>query len=109
MKALIPYFLIPEYSLSIPPCDLLYLSELPNERAAEELLLTLDKKKQPTFCRFVACLCSELEHSGHKDILECVIETIQTIKMETRRLLLHIELKGDIVSKKFAKIEKKFG
>lgn len=106
VKALIPYFLIPEYSLSIPPCRLQYLSGLPNEKAAEELLLTLDKKKQPIFCRFVACLCSELEHSGHKDILECVTETRQAIKMETRRLLVHIELKGDIVSKEFAKIDK---
>ena len=41
--------------------------------------------------------------------MECLIETIQaTEKMETRRLLVHIELQGDIVGKEFAKIDKKF-
>ena len=109
VKALIAHFCIPEHSF-ISDCQLKYLSDLPTEEnAAEELLLILDREKQPSFYKFVACLCNELEHSGHREIVECLIETIQaTEKMEAPRLLVHIELQGDIVSKEFAKIDQKF-
>ena len=109
VKALIAHFCIPEHSF-ISDYQLKYLSDLPTEEnAAEELLLILDREKQPSFYKFVACLCNELEHSGHREIVECLIETIQaTEKMEAPRLLVHIELQGDIVSKEFAKIDQKF-
>ena len=105
--ALSPLLCTPELSF-LTPHQLQELYRVPSEKAvAEELLLLLDTAEELSFCKFVGCLLMEPEHRGHREIVKCLIEIMQSLQnIEMPQLLVCIELKGDIVGKEFVEIDR---